>query len=172
MTTMDSAGIFNAEATLNAWLVAALAALTRPAWLPAMPAMILTQPETIAVLPAFSVHHTPVNTYDLWQGRAVGDGKRGVRYVANMEVNAWASRSNRNWQAQLRTMQDMVATVYTKTKGVEIKNYATNQSSPTETGYLIRLVQLTGVSTAPDPNPDIVRARMLIRYAFVYRSQE
>jgi len=170
MTTIAAASVFNVEATLNAWLAAALAAFTRPAWLPDAPAVILTVPETTAVLPAFSVHHIPVNSYDAWQGRAVGGGYAGVRCVALMEVNAWVSRNSRNWQAQLRTMQDMVMTVYTETGGVEIKDYATNQSSPTETGYLIRLTQLTTVPTAPDPNPDIMRARMHLRYWYIYRS--
>lgn len=170
MTTIETSSIFNVEATLNDWLKTALEAIDRPAWLPAMPAVTTNLPEAVAAMPAFSVHHIPVNTYDRWQGRAVGGGKRGVHYVAIMEVNAWVSRKARNWEAQRRTMQDMVASVFTETSEVEIKNFVANQTSPTGTGTLVRLDSFNGVATAPDPNPDIERARLLITYSFIYRS--
>lgn len=169
MTAIATTSVFNAEATLNAWLRAGIQAYSLPSWLSATPTVTTNLPEAVASLPAFSVHHHSVNTYDRWQGRAVGDGKRGVLYVAIMEINAWVSRSNYNWQAQLRSMQDMVMTLFAETTEVPLKDYATSQSNPTLTGYLIRLERLVTVSTAPDPNPDIERARMLLTYSFVYR---
>jgi hypothetical protein len=170
MTTLTATSIFNAEASLNAWLKAGLEAIDRPAWLAAMPGMYANVQEAAAALPAYSFLHLPVNTYDRWQGRAVGGGLRGVDYVALLEVDAWVSRKARNWQAQLRTMQDMVYALYTETSEVEIDDYATTQNSPTGTGYLMRLTGLRGAATAPDENPDIERARMLLTYSFVYRS--
>lgn len=164
-----SIGLFNAEASLNSWLSNAIGDFELPAWMTA-PKVVTNLSEAIASLPAFSVHHHSVNTYDRWQGRAVGDGKSGVQYVGIMEINCWVSRRSRNWLAQLRIMQDMVMTLFVRTREVAVLDYVTSQSDPVATGAIIRLEGINTVTTAPDPNPDVERARMLLTYSFIYRS--
>ena len=172
MTTISQASTYNVEATLNNHFRTQLAAVTRPSWLATMPAITSSNPEAAANLPAFSLYHLPVGVYDKWQGRAVGEDKQGAEAVAIMEINAWVSRRDADWQAKLRTMRDMVETVYINASNasVIIKDYAANRASPSDTSYLIRLDKMAAVQTAPDPNPDIERVRVLITYSWIYRS--
>ena len=168
-TAIEQTNTVNIQYSLNAHMRTALAAITKPSWL-ASYTYATNNPEATASLPAISVNHIPVSMRDLWQGRAVGNGKTGMKYSALMEVNCWVSRSSTNWNAQLRTLQDMVLTVLGNTKQVVILDFVGDQESPTATGYLVRTGDAEIVNTAPDPNPDIERRRILISYWLVYRS--
>lgn len=173
MTTLQAAGTFNVEASLNAWLRTQLAAITGlPSWLATLPVPVTYLPEATASLPALTVVHLPGSLDDAWQGRTVSTSSstKGRDARAIMEVDAWVTRANANWLAQLRTMQDCVMTVLTGTTSVVIKDYATSQTSPADTAYLVRLRDARLVTTAPDPNPDIERRRMLVDYDWVFRA--
>jgi len=170
-TTIAQTSTYNVETSLNAWLRTQLTAVTRPAWFPALPGIITDTPEKAPSLPAFSIFHIPVDSRGDWQGRIVSSaGGKGLWNRGIMEVDAWVTRANKNWLAQLRTMEDMVMTVLANTTEVAISDYAANQSSPSTTSYLVRLRDTRAVATAPDPNPDIERRRMLVTYEWVYRS--
>jgi hypothetical protein len=169
-TTISQTSIFNVEATINARIRAALTDVIRPSWLPDMPTITTDAPEDPAVMPAFSLYHISVASFDLWQGRNVGQGKKGFETAAILEVNCWVSRSNTNWLAQQRTMRDMVSTVLVNTIEYVIQDYGANQVSPADTGYLVRLGTAKEVQTAADPNPDVERVRILVEYDWVYRS--
>lgn len=170
MTTIQQTSVYNVETSINAYMRAQLATVTRPAWLTTMPGIVSLPIESAASLPGFSFHHLPVGMYDRWQGRAVDGGYKGQKAVQIFEVDCWVSRSNRDWQAQLRTMKDMALTVLNSAAEVVIRNYAADQSSPAATSYLVRWSDVSMPQTAPDDNPDIERARILATYSWVYRS--
>ncbi len=169
-TTIFNTSVYNVEATMNSRTRAALTDITRPSWLSDMPTIVSDAPEKTAIMPAFSFHHIPVGDYDQWQGRGVGDGKAGLNSHAIFEVSCWVTRDTKDWVAQLRTMKDMVRTVFTKNIDYVIQDYATSQSSPADTAFLIRLKGSRVLATAADVNPDVERCRILIDYEWVYRS--
>ena len=171
-TTIQAPNIFNVQATMNASFITQLTAITRPAWLTALPAMNQIWPETGIAPPAFSFTHIDVGAGDMWEGREVGGGLSGLRKEALFDVGCWVTRKENNqWNMQLRTMQDMVYTVVVMTPQLVIKDYVTSLTSPSDTSYLVRLGSVVTVNTVPDEgNPDIERVRILIAYSWVYRS--
>lgn len=170
MTAIEQTSVFNVEASLNAYMAARLATITRPTWLTTMPGIVSLPIESTASLPAFSFHHLPVGIYDRWQGRAVGAGKKGRRAVGIMEVDCWVTRGSTHWEAQRRTMKDMVLMVLNRASEVVIQDYEADTDDPTTTSYLVRWLETQMPQTAHDPNPDIERARILATYTWVYRS--
>ncbi len=168
MTTLDPSNVFNVQASLTQWLLDQLGAFDLPAWLPSY-GFIDLEPEAEQTYPAFSVNFIDVSSAPRWSG-GVGEGKSGSKNTAILEVNAWVSRSNGAWMAQKRTMQAMVQQVVNGARaGVMIQDYGI-PTLPNNTGYLIRLGEVETVSTQPDLNPDVERARMLITFTWVVRS--
>src|SRR5689334_8702320 len=110
MTTINQTSHVNVEYTLNNWLGTDLAAISRPSWLPNAPPLVFDAPDIESSLPCFSVAHLPLEGTDEFLGRQVG-GAQGLIRHALLEVSAWVSRADPNWIAQLRTMEDMLATV-------------------------------------------------------------
>lgn len=196
MTTLSSASTFNAEATLNAWMQAALEAVTLPSHLDPLPALVFTVPQTTAIMPCFSLIHIPVDAVSPWQGRRAGEGK-GLRTRGILDVSCWVSRSaSANWLMQLRTMRDMVLSAVAGDVVVIIDDYAgfpPNTVAPAITADALLGVQITGddgtwsddvaattykinidgaalTPTEADTNPDVERLRVLIDYSFVFRT--
>lgn len=159
---------FNVETTLSAWAAGIIADASLPSWLPSVTVAYDMQ-DVSASLPCFSLHHIPVSRDDRYQGRIVGAGQKGRAGVGLFEINAWATRQNANWQAQLKTMQDIIESAAISNTGVVIKDYDTDPFSPTTTGYRVLLQDFNILATAPDPNPDIERRRMHLTYRWTVR---
>lgn len=174
MPTLTAATRYHVEATLNAWLNTTISAITRPTWLSTLPSFAFNAEETTAAItagqPCFAVTHIPAGMLNDIQGRVVGDGLQGRRALGIMEVSCYVTRSaNPSWNAVLRTMRDLVETAATSTRTVTISDYST-PGVPTATAYKIDIMDVTETPTETDPNPAIQRARVLIRYQFIYRS--
>ena len=169
-TTIFDTSVYNVEATINARTRAALLDISRPSWLSDAPNIVSDAPEKTSIMPAFSFHHIPVGDYDKWQGRNVGDGKLGLNSHAIFEVSCWVTRDTQNWVAQLRTMKDIVRTVFTQHIDYVIQDYATDPDTPAFLPFLVRLKGSRVLATAKDINPDVERCRILIDYEWVYRS--
>lgn len=163
--------MFNVEATLNQWLGDSIGAATLPAWLPSV-AVVFTMPEIETSLPCFSVHHIPVAITEIAHGRVTSTtaAEKGQSASALMEVNAWVTRQDANWSAQLRTMTDIVVDAVVSTPSVIVSDYTTNPYTPSATAYLVRLESVEIVATQADENPDIERRRMLVNYRWIYRT--
>lgn len=159
---------FNVEASLNAWLIAEVATASKPGWL-AVVTVVVNHEEVTASLPCLSVTHIPVSARDAYQGRIVSATQVGRAMTALMEINAWVSRDDYGWQAQLRTMQRIVEQAATQDVGVLILDYESNTASPAATGYRVLLDDLQILTAPPDPNPNIERRRMQITYRWTLR---
>ncbi len=171
MTTVHVTSTYNVETSINAYFKTALTALTRPSFLPTLPTIVLNTPEVKANLPAFSFVHNPVGNLDIYQGRRAEPNTKATRELGILELSVWASRSNTNWNAQLGFMQSMVETAYLDSEGgVIIKDYTTTPLTPVAANYRAVLVDLDVVGVSPDPNPDIQRRRILIKYQWDMRS--
>ena len=170
MPALSAATRYHVEATLNAWLNTTLGAITLPAWMPTLPTLVYNPDEITASLPCFAVTHIPAGMLNDIQGRVVGDGQQGRRALGIMEVSCYLKRTdNPSWPAYLRTMRDLVETAATSTRTVVIYNYST-PGVPTATAYKIDIQDVTETPTEADPNPALQRARVLIRYSFVFRA--
>lgn len=196
MTTLAQASTFNAEASLNAWMSAALQAFAPTPQLPTTPAIVQDAPQIAASLPCFSLMHIPVSAEDLWEGRWAGESK-GERVRAILDVSCWVSRkASRDWLGQLRRMRDMALSAATSSTVVLISDYGalpentvapaiaaiavqnflitgddgTWSDTPSSTVYKINIGGATLTPTEPDPNPDVERVRVLVDYDFVFRA--
>jgi len=165
---------FNVEASINAALAVALAAITPPAWLTA-PVVVYDWPEITANTPCFSIIHFTNALSDSYQGRGDGAGNSTVRASGLMEVSAWVSRDQKYsgqdiWAARIRYMESMINSVYIANPVILIKDYTTSQTAPTNSGYKVNLRNLDFVQTAEDANPAIRRRKALISYFWDLRA--
>lgn len=169
MTTLHTTNPFNVIASLNKHIEDSLAAITKPTWLPSY-FVFYDFPESGLKYPAFSFHHTPLLMDSSWSGRITSVGEVGAQTHNTLEINIWVSRGNTSWSAQQRTMTAMLQKVFLDTKTVIIKDYLTNTSNPSATTNKINVRDLEGLAVAPNPNPDIERARFVIFYHWTQRS--
>lgn len=170
MTTVHPSNAFNVEATINQWMAQELALITRPAWLPTMPALIYDMPEGDLPTPCFSLFHLPVSDRRLWMGDAVGDGLRGLQSAALLDIKAWVNRQNPNWLAQIRAMGVMVKNVVTVHPVVVITDWWNDPTGSTSVNLKINLRDLDPGEIGDDPNPDLMVQRMLLRYEWVTKA--
>ena len=168
MTSPAVTGVRNVEATLNSAWAAAVAAYTMPAYL-TRPNVVFNWPDITASMPCYGVIHIPISMDSTWQGRISDVEQTALVANALMEISAFVTRDrNPNYMAQLNYMRDLVGDWVTKTKNMLIKDFAT-PSAPTNTTYRIMLTRLDEQPTAPDVNPNVIRARMLVEYRWFYR---
>lgn len=169
---LTAATRFNVEASLNKAFTDAITAITRPAWLSALPAFVYNWDEVAASMPCFAFFHIPAGMLNTHEGRNVGDGQSGRKALGILEVDCYVTRTNTpNWSAILRTMRDLVETAATSTRTVTILDYQTSTSSPSATSYKVNIEDVQETPVEPDAaNPAIQRARILITYSFTYRA--
>lgn len=163
---------FNVQASINAWMMAHLATMPLPAWLQsAQPGVVTEAGDIAANLPTFALYHIPSMLAGAdYQGGYVGDGMSGGDAIGLMEVSAYASNNDPQATALLRIMRDWVAALCVAEKVVEVLDYFSDLYTPPASGYKIDIGDLTDVETQADPNPDILRARMLIAYSYTFRA--
>ena len=169
---MTAATRFNVEASLNKAFTDAISAITRPAWLTALPAFVYNWDEVAALMPCFAFFHIPAGMLNTHEGRNVGDGQSGRKALGILEVDCYVTRTNTaNWSAILRTMRDMVETAAVSLRTVTVYDYQTTPASPTATQYKVNIDDVQETPVEPDAaNPAIQRARILITYSFTYRA--
>lgn len=164
MSGLAPTAAYNVEATLNAWLQTGLLALSRPSFLPAF-GLVFVMPDAGISPPAVSVAHQ-----GLRHARTF-NGVQAMRAGGLMDISVWVSRGgNARWLAQLMTLQSMVTQVRNNATSVVVQDYLTDPANPTATTYKIDLYDLEPVTVTQDPNPDIERRRMLLRYQWYVRS--
>lgn len=174
MTNLHATNSINVEASVNNWFNTAINAITKPAWLPSL-TLIFNLPDTPIVTPGISVYHMPVSMTNQWQGNHVGSGLVGGRAVNLMDVSCWVSRSAtystmEAWALQLGTLRSMVQGVFAGTASIQLTNYTSDLGNPLGVAFKVDFIRLEAVATEHDPNPDIERARYLIRYEWTQRS--
>jgi len=163
MTALHVTNTVNVEATLNQWIQDEINALDKPAWLPTF-VFVFDAPETTLILPAFSVYHLPVSAVKSWNGVISSEN------VSLMEVSCWVTRGNTNWSAQLRAMRAYVDQIFAANRTAQISNYLSDPANPVAVSYKIDIQRVEWNMVIDDPNPDIERARALIRYRWIQRS--
>jgi hypothetical protein len=160
---------YHVEATVNAWMVAAVNAATKPAWLPTI-GVVLDWPIVPASMPCLSLNHLPVGMNDEWQGRIAGSAAsdKGMRASALFEINAWVVSDNPNWMAQLRSLSDIVTAAALTAPTLPVMDYSV-PDVPAATTYKVNLSDLRQAETGPDVNPAVQRRRWLLSYWWTFR---
>lgn len=167
-------GVYNVEGTLNNWVNTNLTGAGVPAWMPSA-RVVFDYPESKLIDGhsghAFSVTHLGAEVIGRYEGNNTVGGSAGQMMQGIMEVNAWMSKQQAGaaWPARLRQMGDMVGYLFTSGQQVEITNLYTSTAAPSGVGGLINVGQAEEAAVAPDPNPDIMRRRYLVRYRWVER---
>lgn len=177
MPTVQQTSTFNVIATINKSLETAVSGFSLPAWLPTRPTVAFDWNDAALTAPSFATIDIPVIDSNEYQGMHVGSGKRGYKSLNIFEVSCWVSQNNItentpnvSWQAQLRTMSDWVSTWAGDTKQLIILDYAANQSTPSNTEYLITFGDVAPLVHQPDSvNPALIRKRILIDYWYIKR---
>ena len=121
--------------------------------------------------PSFSVTHLGAEQSQTFQGRGVDNGWRGDEKVGIAEIDCWESynRASGNHIRNIRVMRDMVSRVFATGAAFQILDVYGSTASPTGNGTLIRCETVTNQSVTPDPNPDIIRSRLLVNYRWLER---
>jgi hypothetical protein len=166
-------GIYNVEGTLVAWLAGQLAANKPTGVTTAL--LNLNHPEQPLAPPEWSVHFLGYDPdVSGIQGGHVGGGDVGGRLFGIMEVNCWVSRKTDAWRKTLNQMQDAVLKAVTVLRetggGVVLRDFYTSENTPSALTAIVHIERAEVVTTAPDPNPDIERRRILIYFNWVERA--
>lgn len=174
MTTLHPANTFNVEASINAWFVAQVAAVVKPAWLPQV-AVVFNMPETGISPPCISLFYLPGFTRNVYQGGHVGGGQKGARAATLLDVSCWVSRGalydgQEAWNAQLMTLRSIVEGVFAGAAPVVIRDYWSSLTNPSAAAYKVDVADFEAVATMHDPNPDIERARYVARLNWTQRA--
>jgi hypothetical protein len=168
-------GEHNVRGTLNNWFAAQITASGQPAWMPSA-RVLFNRPERGLISGysghAFTVEHTDTTPIAQYEGRNTIGGSAGEMRQGLMLINCWVSREQApaDYMRRVQQMGDMVSYLYQHTKAVELLNTYTSTAAPSGMGALVRLSNLEGQTPMPDPNPDLVRRRYLIRYIWTERT--
>lgn len=170
MTT--TANLFNVETSLNSWFITQVASFSPPSPFGSFASTRVRtdMPETPLNTPCYTVHHLPISMKDAYMGRIGYDSTSAMDYSAFMDISVWVSRSNLNWLFQQRWMGHKLTDLVISTKQVQISDYLTDVNNPTSTQERILLGTVEARQVLEDMNPDIERARYLIRYETILRS--
>lgn len=173
--TIHVTSTYNVEASINKAYYDAIAAVSGlPAFM-TVPAVVFNWPEIEASTPCFSVVHFTGSSSDRYQGR-VDTNTASVMYNTGiLEVSAWVSRDQKVngqdvWAARLSYMKGMLQQVHTKLPVILIKDFESNPSTPSATGFKVNMGDMNEVQVGMDENPSIRRKRFLINYNWHLRA--
>lgn len=122
--------------------------------------------------PCFAVAHleTEADTPGLGYSRHAGAAGTGYPVAHLTEISCWHTRywsptsPNPAWAAQLRQMADMVRRVFASAPQAPLLDLDSATAHPFVTAGLIRFRGIREVATPPDPNPALVRRRILLSW--------
>lgn len=162
-------GEFNASRSLNKFIKDNLNA-TLPTWHNTAFTIYYDWPDAPASPPCFTVAHLGGFEVTRTQGNSLGGTSRGQQMRRVVEISCWVdSQDNDSWVRDLTQMRDMVMKMFSVTREVMVYDLYSSTTSPTTTGYMIRIVGVEDVDVPPDPNPNIRRRRLLVSYDYWQR---
>ena len=167
-------GVYNVHASVAAWLQAQLTA-NQPPLVTGTLTLNLDYPEKPLAPPTASLSWLGGGG-DMtdFPGGQLEDGKAGGWRWELCAIDLWVSRTATNFRAQLAQLVDAVkkalATLRGTGSGMVMYDFYTNASAPAALAYLVRYDWAEVRETAPDPNPDIARKRIVTRFSWVERN--
>ena len=129
-------------------------------------------PQSPLTFPSFNVTHLGAEAGIPTQGYHLDDGWRGIERIGLAEINVWESYSRAagaHWR-NVRIMRDMAARVFATGAAVAILDVYGTTGNPTGNGTILRAMPVTDSPLPNEPNPDIIRARMICEYRWFERA--
>jgi len=175
MAFTHDTGLYNVSASLFTWLNEQIAANKPPT---VNTVKIVTEwPIDPVDTPCWSFHMLGVNpSPSQYQGGNVGGGLHGDMKHGIAEISCWVTRSDSNtgWRKQLRQMCDTVtkaiASLRASGSAIIIKDFYTSDTAPQDTAYKLVIERVEMRMPPVDPNPAIVRRRILVYFTWVERA--
>ena|SRR3990167_11487541 len=161
---------YNVRGSFNSYFQDRLTALGLPDWMPSA-VIHFDYPRRPLTFPSFSVTHLDATPVEVAQGRHLDPGWRGAKRVGTIEINVWESeeRASGAHDRNAQQMADMVARVFATGAVVPILDVYGSTASPTSNGTIARARPATLAPFAADPNPDVVRLRLLVNIDWLER---
>ena len=161
---------YNVYGSFNEFFRTRITSFGLPAWMPSA-VVNYDYPRRPLTYPSFSVTHLGATPFEIAEGNRLDDGFIGVRQVGLAQIDVWDSitRDPANYKRNVAQMRDMVARVFATGAAIEIRDIYSATANPSATNALIRARPAETTQTPPDPNPDIVRIRMLVGYNWLER---
>lgn len=173
MTFTHDTGVYNVHGSFLAWLQVQLNANVAPSVGAAL-AINLDHPAQTLNPPAISA--VWLGAWDdpaAFAGAHVDGGKRGKRRWEMVELDIWVSRQTTGWRKQKDQLTDTIGKALSELLrsggALPIYDFYTSESAPAATAYTLHLTDVETRPTAPDPNPDIERVRLLITLWWIER---
>lgn len=169
--TAHPGAAFNVEGSFNNFFATQLTAQGLPGWMPSA-VVNYDYPNRPLTYPSWSVTHLGALPVEVAQGRHLDEGWRGARQNGLVEVNCWESEQRASGQAYLhiRQMRDMAARVFATGAAIAILDIYGSTANPTGNGTIIRAMPVEDGVMPTDPNPDVIRRRLLVRYNWLERA--
>ena len=168
--TAQIGGALNVEGSFNDFFIKQITAKGLPAFIPS--SVVNTDyPVVPLTYPSFSIIHLGSTPQQIAEGQNLDDGWRGVRQNGLAEIDCWESyqRASGNHIYNIRIMRDMAARVFATGAAIPILDVYGSTAAPTSNGTIIRAMAAQSFPVAPDPNPDVVRARLVVEYNWLER---
>lgn len=173
-------GEVNVEGSLNRYFRVQITAAGLPTWITGVTAYFDFPDHPITAFPCFTITHFGHSDSPIAQGNIVQGSPSAVTGRRNdgmLEVSCWVNTRNsgggRNNSAmiQLRSMRDMVKRCFisAQTYGVAILDVYGATAAPTSISALVRMGAVEEAAVDRDPNPSVLRKRLLIDYWWVER---
>ncbi len=169
--TAQIGSFYNVAGSFNDFFEKQVTAKGLPAWMTSA-IVNFDYPQIPLIFPSFSVTHLGHAPREVAQGRNLDEGWRGAEQVGLAEISCWESyaRASGLHVRNLQQMRDMAARVFATGAGISILDVYGSTASPTSNGTIIRADPAQAAPAAADPNPDVLRMRLLVKYSWLERT--
>ncbi len=178
--TAQIGAAFNVEGSFNDFFITQVTAKGVPDFMTAImqqayPTALVNEdyPNKPLTFPSFSITHQGSDVKTEFQGRNLNNGWRGAERMGYAEINCWISydRASGDHMAQMRQMRDMAARVFATGAAIAILDVNGNPTgNPTGNGTIVRVQPIRDVPVPQDPNPDVMRRRLMVNYFWMERA--
>ena len=170
--TAQIGGVLNVEGSFNDFFITQLTAKGVPSFLSTAPTINLDYPVIPLTYPSFSITQLGSQPIEVAQGRNLDPGWKGAQQVGLAQIDCWESyqRASGNHIYNIRVMRDMAARVFATGAAIPILDVYGTTGTPTANGTLIRAMPAESFPVGPDPNPDVIRARLTVQYNWLERT--
>jgi hypothetical protein len=168
--TAHPGAAYNVIGSFNDYFEREITAKGAPAWLPSA-VVNYDWPQQPLTFPSWSVTHLGTETREVAQGRHLDPGWRGAEQIGLAEISCWESYQRAPGVAwrNLRTLRDMAARMFATGAAVPILDVYGTTGTPTGNGTILRAGPVREAPLGPDPNPDVLRVRLLVTYNYLER---